>query len=51
MWILLPASGSVTLHAWFDGPSHWPARSFAVLVVVVLCIALLRRQDRLVASA
>ncbi|MGH8630192.1 MAG: hypothetical protein ACREU7_05435, partial [Burkholderiales bacterium] len=46
--ILLPASGSVALHAWFDGPPDWLARTAAGLIALVLGIAALRRLDRLV---
>lgn len=45
--ILLPALGNVALHAWFDGPPDWLARTAAGLIALVLGIAALRRFDRL----
>lgn len=47
--ILLPTSGRVALHAWFDGPPDWLARTAAGLIALVLGIAALRRFDRLIA--
>jgi hypothetical protein len=46
--ILLPAPGSFALHAWFDGPPDWLARTAAAFIASVLGIAALRRLDRLV---
>jgi hypothetical protein len=47
MRILLPAAGTVSLRAWFDGPPAWLARGVAAALALVLGVAALRRLDRL----
>jgi hypothetical protein len=48
MRVLLPATGRVTLRAWFAGPDAGFVRHATALVALGLGIAVLRRLDRLV---